>query len=137
MSDGLKTATIEGILRDVPRKLVADWDCTNHYEIHDTESGSDDFFFICLADYMNDCYLNRDTEEGKKLGQILDMAAALPDAMTIIRQLLEQKKILQDALDFYANVNFYSPKNYVKVLLNDQGSKARHVLKEVRCLDEK
>ncbi len=94
---------IKEILDGVPKKLIADWEGTNHYEIHNVDPHGGDFFWLCLDDFVingtdyND--LKCDTEEGKELGKLLDMAAALPDAMGIIRQ-LEAK--LEDMIDLEA-----------------------------------
>ncbi len=90
---------IEEILDGVPKKLIADYEGTNHYEIHNVDPHGGDFFWLCLDDFVINDHLDSDTESGKLLGKLLDMAAALPDAMAIIRQ-LEAK--LEDMIDLEA-----------------------------------
>lgn len=62
---------LEKLVDQLPSKLDADWDGTNHYELHD--SRGEKYFWLDVEDGIGGC----ETEEGKRLGLVLDIIEEL------------------------------------------------------------
>lgn len=63
---------LKSLAQKLPRGLGSDWDGTNHYEL---SCGEKDYFWLMVGDgieYMGDSPC--DTEAGKRLGLIMDIA---------------------------------------------------------------
>jgi hypothetical protein len=67
---------LAAILNSVP-PLEADWQDTNHFELHDLTG--EDFFWFSADEPGLDC----DTERGQRFGKVLDLAASASEMMSI------------------------------------------------------
>jgi hypothetical protein len=74
-----------------PKTPRSDWENTNHYEI--TDPDGDAYFWLTLPDvFTNPGIYYPDTEEGKRVGLLMDLACQVP-------ALLEHCLKLREALE--------------------------------------
>lgn len=60
-------AKLAELARGLPKGLSADWNGSNHYEMH--QNGRDYFWLMVEGEF------NCDTEDGKRMGLMMDIAA--------------------------------------------------------------
>ena len=64
------------LAEQLPRDLNSDWKDTNHYEL--TSGTADNYWWLMAGDGIEDIDGNPcETEDGKRLGLIMDIAAAV------------------------------------------------------------
>ena len=88
MSEALKRLIELG--EKLPKGLRSDWDATNHYELQSSEE--DDFWWLILSylfrpehGYPKD-EIPCETEYGKRVGLIMDIAVALQQALPDLKK---------------------------------------------------
>ena len=87
MSETLKR--LAELAAKLPDELRADWDGTNHYEL--TTGTGDDYWWLDVADAIGiDSGVDVSaTEEGKRLGLLLDLAEAVSAAKAELKTLTQ------------------------------------------------
>ena len=85
---------LKELVATLPAGLRADWDGTNHYELQ--TPGGDDFYWLVIPDVFSPRIGDwSTTEEGKRLGAVLDFAcamrAALPELLEEVEKLRNQQ----------------------------------------------
>lgn len=82
------------MIGEIPEGIEADWDGTNHYEVTTPTKGQ--YWWLDLREALSDPKANiSGTEEGRRLGQLLDLACA---SRNILPTLLKRLDCLEYAL---------------------------------------
>jgi hypothetical protein len=95
---------LKKLLEQMPEHLQSDWYGTNHYEICDYTKGAKDYWWIDIPSLFHDAYscIVSDTEMGKRMGLIMDVAVAsrkvVPPLITEVETLRERVKTLEAEL---------------------------------------
>lgn len=88
MKDNELTKLIE-LINQLPDGLQSDWRDTNHYELT-TPQNKDEYFWLCFSD-MGKLWWSEtmpcDTEEGHRLGLVMDIAAQASKCKDAIKEL--------------------------------------------------
>ena len=91
MSEALKRL-IE-LAEKLPKGLHSDWDGTNHYELTSWARENDEYWWLIMGQLFNsklgypEDLIPCDTEEGKRLGLIMDIAVALQEALPELKKM--------------------------------------------------
>lgn len=83
---------LNALIDALPNGMRTDWQGTNHYEI----SGDDEPFWLDIADAFALRSDISSTEEGKRVGLIMDAAAALKNEVPLLLKMWES--LLGDAI---------------------------------------
>ena len=97
MSEELKRLIELG--EKLPKHLRSDWE-TNHFEL--TSSQEDDYWWLILADLFRETYKDEspcESEYGKRVGLIMDIAAALQEALPGLREALAYQENVKEYCD--------------------------------------
>ena len=102
----------------IPETARSDWKGTDHYEVQDPYCETD--YWWCIARDYFETIADSTTEDGKRLGAILDYSVAYkPDVGYLIKQL--RKVAISEALDAYltgAGVEIEERIRYVTIQLD-------------------
>lgn len=96
-----KIAELLKLVEQLPKGLRSDWDCTNHYELTTSAEDGEEYFWLMCREFDGDC----NTEEGKRLGLLLDIAVTLKEA---------EKELLAKGVE---SVNLKEARNDIKTSL--------------------
>ena len=81
------------LIEQLPEGLRADWNYTNHYEMTSSEEGK--FWWLCLGGYIAD--INCQTEDGKKIGLLMDIAEKAKAAERVLKEILSKEEVKENA----------------------------------------
>ena len=85
------------LIEQLPEGLKADWEGTNHYELTSSKEGN--FWRLCLGSYVAAMdYINCLTEDGEKIGLLMDIAEKAKAAEKILRKVVLVEKKSTDEL---------------------------------------
>ncbi len=79
-----------------PKIPRADWENTNHYELSNFSSGTGEFTWLDIPSIFMEINTWDDTEQGKRLGFLLDLAEKLPEILTYISELEKDIEVLNE-----------------------------------------
>ena len=96
---------IKGLIEladQLPQYLRSDWQDTNHFELTDGSVDAKDYFWIDFSDMFvpsdnDDMWC--DGETGKRLGLVMDCAAALSANAGNLKALVAENEALRDRVD--------------------------------------
>lgn len=94
MSDEL--TELLALVAQLPKGLRSDWDGTNHYEMTQSGNKEESYWWLDLSDYLNWDSITKvlgqdfsDTEDGKKIGLLMDIAVKVKAVEEILRAVKE------------------------------------------------
>lgn len=85
----------------LPKHLRSDWDGTNHYELT-SSAREDNYWWLIMGDLFRDLpkdVIPCDTEDGKRLGLIMDIAVALQESLPALKEAVAYQENVKEYCD--------------------------------------
>lgn len=84
----MKLEELETMAKGMPKIPCSDWRGTNHFEITDSHVDAESYWFLHMRDALsNGSEQDDETESGKRVGLVMDLACVAPKLIARIKTL--------------------------------------------------